>query len=83
MSNYKSVYDISKYETIKEDTIVYIVNGHWEAEIVKDIYTDKLVLYTPYTKQVRQIDQNATYDDLFPEENYDIRVYSKWKKFVK
>ena len=82
MSNYKSVYDISKYETIKEDTIIYIVNGQWEAEIVKDVYTDKLVLYIPYTKQVRQIEQDATYADLFPE-NHDIRVYSKWKKFVK
>lgn len=81
MSNYKSIYDISKYETIKEDTIIYIVNGHWEAEIVKDVYTNKLVIYTPYSKQVRQIDQNTTYDDLFPD--VDIRIYSKWKKHVK
>lgn len=83
MSNYKSVYDISKYETIKEDTIIYIVNGQWEAEIVKDVYTNKLVVYIPHTKQVIQIkQQNATYADLFLETD-DIRVYSKWKKFVK
>ena len=82
MSNYKSVYDISKYETIKEDTIIYIVNGQWEAEIVKDVYTNKLVVYIPHTKQVKQIEQDATYADLFLETD-DIRVYSKWKKFVK
>ena len=80
MSNYKSIYDISKYETIKENTVIYIINGQWEAEIVKDVYTDKLVLYTPYTKKVRQITQDATYDDLFPTE--DIRVYNKYKVII-
>ena len=59
MSNYKSVYDVSKYEQIKENTVIYIVNGQWKAEIVKDVYTDKLVLYIPYTKQVKQIKQDA------------------------
>ena len=80
MSNYKSVYDVSKYETIKENTVIYIINGQWEAEIVKDVYTDKLVLYTPYTKKVRQIKQDATYYDLFPTE--DIRVYNKYKVII-
>lgn len=80
MSNYKSIYDISKYETIKENTVIYIINGQWEAEIVKDVYTDKLVLYTPYTKKVRQIKQDATYYDLFPTE--DIRVYNKYKIII-
>lgn len=80
MSNYKSIYDISKYETIKENTVIYIINGQWEAEIVKDVYTDKLVLYTPYTKKVRQIKQDATYYDLFPSE--DIRVYNKYKVII-
>ena len=80
MSNYKSIYDISKYETIKENTVIYIINGQWEAEIVKDVYTDKLVLYTPYTKKVRQIKQDATYYDLFPTE--DIRVYNKYKLII-
>lgn len=80
MSNYKSTYEISKYETIKENTVIYIINGQWEAEIVKDVYTDKLVLYTPYTKKVRQIKQDATYYDLFPTE--DIRVYNKYKVIV-
>lgn len=80
MSNYKSIYDISKYETIKENTVIYIINGQWEAEIVKDVYTDKLVLYTPYTKKVRQIKQDATYYDLFPTE--DIRVYNKYKVII-
>lgn len=80
MSNYKSIYDISKYETIKENTVIYIINGQWEAEIVKDVYTDKLVLYTPYTKKVKQIKQDATYYDLFPTE--DIRVYNKYKVII-
>ena len=80
MSNYKSIYDISKYETIKENTVIYIINGQWEAEIVKDVYTDKLVLYTPYTKKVRQIKQDATYYDLFPTE--DIRVYNKYNVII-
>lgn len=80
MSDYKSIYDISKYETIKENTVIYIINGQWEAEIVKDVYTDKLVLYTPYTKKVRQIKQDATYYDLFPTE--DIRVYNKYKVII-
>lgn len=80
MSNYKSIYDISKYETIKENTVIYIINGQWEAEIVKDVYTDKLVLYTPYTKKARQIKQDATYYDLFPTE--DIRVYNKYKVII-
>lgn len=80
MSNYKSIYDISKYETIKENTVIYIINGQWEAEIVKDVYTDKLVLYTPYTKKVRQIKQDATYYDLFPTK--DIRVYNKYKVII-
>lgn len=80
MTNYKSTYEISKYETIKENTVIYIINGQWEAEIVKDVYTDKLVLYTPYTKKVRQIKQDATYYDLFPTE--DIRVYNKYKVIV-
>lgn len=80
MSNYKSIYDISKYETIKENTVIYIINGQWEAEIVKDVYTDKLVLYTPYTKKVRRIKQDATYYDLFPTE--DIRVYNKYKVII-
>lgn len=80
MSNYKSIYDISKYEKIKENTVIYIINGQWEAEIVKDVYTDKLVLYTPYTKKVRQIKQDATYYDLFPTE--DIRVYNKYKVII-
>ncbi len=80
MSNYKSIYEISKYETIKENTVIYIINGQWEAEIVKDVYTDKLVLYTPYTKKVRQIKQDATYYDLFPTE--DIRVYNKYKVII-
>lgn len=80
MSNYKSIYDISKYETIKENTVIYIINGQWEAEIIKDVYTDKLVLYTPYTKKVRQIKQDATYYDLFPTE--DIRVYNKYKVII-
>lgn len=80
MSNYKSIYDISKYETIKENTVIYIINGQWEAEIVKDVYTNKLVLYTPYTKKVRQIKQDATYYDLFPTE--DIRVYNKYKIII-
>lgn len=77
MSNYKSPYNVSKYETIKENTVIYVVNGHWTAEIVKDVYTDKLVLYVPVTKKVTQINQKATYDDLFP--NDDIRVYVKYK----
>ena len=80
MTNYKSTYEISKYETIKENTVIYIINGQWEAEIVKDVYTDKLVLYTPYTKKVRQIKQDDTYYDLFPTE--DIRVYNKYKVIV-
>lgn len=79
MPNYNPAYNISKYETIKENTIIYIVNGQWTCEIAKDVYNNKLVLYTPYTKDVRQIDQNATYTDLFPETHYDIRVYDKFK----
>lgn len=80
MSNYKSVYDVSKYTQIKENTVIYIINGQSTAEIVKDVYTDKLVLYIPYTKQVKQIKQDATYYDLFPTEN--IRVYNKYKDIV-
>lgn len=80
MSNYKSVYDVSKYTQIKENTVIYIINGQWTAEIIKDVYTDKLVLYIPYTKQVKQIKQDATYYDLFPTEN--IRVYNKYKGIV-
>ena len=80
MSNYKSVYDVSKYSQIKENTVIYIINGQWTAEIVKDVYTDKLVLYIPYTKQVKQIKQDATYRQLFPTE--DIRVYNKYKGTV-
>ena len=80
MSNYKSVYDVSKYTQIKENTVIYIINGQWTAEIVKDVYTDKLVLYIPYTKQVKQIKQDAIYYDLFPTE--DIRVYNKYKSIV-
>ena len=37
MSNYKSIYDISKYETIKENTVIYIINDQCEAEIEKDV----------------------------------------------
>lgn len=80
MSNYKSVYDVSKYTQIKENTVIYIINGQQTAEIVKDVYTDKLVLYIPYTKQVKQIKQDATYYDLFPTEN--IRVYNKYNGIV-
>ena len=71
---------MSTKEKIKENTVIYIINGQWEAEIVKDVYTDKLVLYTPYTKKVRQIKQDATYYDLFPTE--DIRVYNKYKVII-
>lgn len=80
MSKKELTQTISTNELIKENTVIYIINGQWEAEIVKDVYTDKLVLYTPYTKKVRQIKQDATYYDLFPTE--DIRVYNKYKVII-
>ena len=87
MKIYDSVNDLSKYgkkmskyDQIKENTIIYIVNGCWIAEIIKDANKDELVLYTPYTKEVRQIDQNASYFELFPSDT-DIIVYNKYKDF--
>ena len=75
---------ISKSSKIKEHTRIYIRNGRWYGYIVRDYATNKLVLYIPSPRYkngmkkiyhtTQKIDQNATYEDIFPSNRCDIRI---------
>ena len=75
---------ISKLSKIKENTKIFIVKGRWSAYVIRDCLTKELVLYMPYphykggTKTIRhstkKIDQDATYEDIFPSKGYTITI---------
>lgn len=75
---------ILRTSKIKENTSIYIINGHWIAYIVKDCITKELIMYIPIptysygTKEVKittkKINQDSTYEDLFPTNKYSVRI---------
>lgn len=75
---------ISKSSKIKENTSVYIVNGNWTGYVIKDCVTGDLVLFIPivhYTSNrvasdVWTFKQGSTYEDIFPSNDYNIRIYN-------
>lgn len=80
----------SPYSEIKENTEIYIINGNWSAYVIKDFITKKRFLYIPLPHdryRIQKIEKEITYDDLFPSENYKIKIEemnsSKYKPLVK
>lgn len=75
---------IQKSSKIKENTRIYIINGRWHAYIIRDSATKELMLYMPSPRYkngmkkiyhtTKKIDQNTTYEDIFPSNRCDIRV---------
>lgn len=78
------------YSEIKKNTKIYIINGNWSAYVIKDFITKKRFLYIPLPHdryRIQKIEKEITYDDLFPSENYEIKIEemnsSKYKPLVK
>ena len=68
---------ILPYTEIKENNEIYIINGNWFAYVIKDFITKSLFLYIPLPHnrhRVQKIEKEITYDDLFPSEQYEIRI---------
>ena len=66
---------ISPLDKIEENIAINIVNGRWTAYVIKDCISKELILYIPlpFEKyEVKKIDQNTTYRDLFPKDKYTI-----------
>ena len=76
---------ISKTSKIKADTRIYIVNGNWSGYIIEDCVTGDLIFFIPadnnISNQVREIEQDSTYADLFPSERYNIRISNTEQTF--
>lgn len=68
---------ILPYTEIKENNEIYIINGNWFAYVIKDFITKSLFLYIPLPRnryRIQKIEKEITYDDLFPSEEYEIRI---------
>lgn len=81
---------ISKSSKIEENTAIYIVNGNWTAFVVKDCVTGDLVLFIPaknwsgLNPEIHKITwtfpQDSTYEDVFPSDEYNIRIHNMEEK---
>ena len=81
---------ISKSSMIKENTAVYVVNGNWTGYAVRDCVTGDLILFIPaknWSGLNPEIDkitwtfpQDSTYEDVFPSDEYNIRIHNTEEK---
>lgn len=82
--------ELSKSSKIEENTAVYVVNGCWTGYIVRDCVTDDLILFIPaknwsgLNPEIRKITwtfpQDSTYEDVFPSDEYNIRIHNTEEK---
>lgn len=74
---------ISRASKIEENTGIYVVNGAWAGYFIEDCVTGDLDLFIPTLndgKIVRTFEQGSTYEDLFPSDEYDVRISNTEEK---
>ena len=79
---------ISRSSKIEENTRIYIINGDYFAYIIRDCLTKELILYIPIPissydyrikkleHKIKKINQESTYEDIFPSNEYSIKIRS-------